>query len=209
LDVKQYEVYFDGLTTPKLFADNHVVWPELRPGSEYSFRVAYQLSDGRHSELSALAFSKTWGRDYNADGLPDDWQREYFGKTVTTWPGAAADSDGDGATNGQEFAAGTDPSDKSDSLSVSLAKLERGQRLEWNARPGALYQLQHTAVLGSGSWAKLTLKLSDLSDGSVPAANSCPLVAPSPSLSAAAPGQVVTVLPKYSLCQSSGRPSAL
>ena len=155
LDVKHYEVYFEGLTTPKLFADNHVVWSGLRPGSEYSFRVAYQLSDGRHSELSALAFSKTWGRDYNADGLPDDWQREYFGKTVTTWPEASADSDADGATNGEEFAAGTDPSDRSDSLTVSLAKLERGQRLEWNARPGALYQLQHTAALGSGSWANV------------------------------------------------------
>ena len=149
LDVKHYEVYFDGLTTPKLFVDNHVVWPGLRPGSEYSFRVAYQLSDGRHSELSALAFSKTWGRDYNADGLPDDWQREYFGKTVTTWPEASADSDADGATNGQEFAAGTDPSDKSDSLTVSLTKLERGQRLEWNAQPGAIYQLQQTNLLGS------------------------------------------------------------
>ena len=155
LDVKHYEVYFDGLTTPKLFVDNHVVWPGLRPGSEYSFRVAYQLSDGRHSELSALAFSKTWGRDYNADGLPDDWQREYFGKTVTTWPEASADSDADGATNGEEFTAGTDPSNRSDSLTVSLAKLERGQRLEWNARPGALYQLQHTAALGSGSWANV------------------------------------------------------
>ena len=149
LDVKHYEVYFDGLTTPKLFADNHVVWPGLRPGSEYSFRVAYQLSDGRHSELSALAFSKTWGRDYNADGLPDDWQREYFGKTVTTWPEASADSDADGATNGEEFAAGTDPSDPSDSLTVTLTKLERGQRLEWNAQPGAIYQLQQTNLLGS------------------------------------------------------------
>jgi len=155
LDVKHYEVYFEGLTTPKLFADNHVVWSGLRPGSEYSFRVAYQLSDGRHSELSVLAFSKTWGRDYNADGLPDDWQREYFGKTVTTWPETSADSDADGATNGEEFTAGTDPSNRSDSLTVSLAKLERGQRLEWNARPGALYQLQHTAALGSGSWANV------------------------------------------------------
>jgi uncharacterized protein (DUF2345 family) len=36
-----------------------------------------------------------------------------------------------------------------------LAKLERGQRLEWNARPGALYQLQHTAALGSGDWANI------------------------------------------------------
>jgi hypothetical protein len=155
LDVKHYEVYFDGLTTPKLFADNHVVWPGLRPGSEYSFRVAYQLSDGRHSELSALAFSKTWGRDYNADGLPDDWQREYFGKTVTTWPEASADSDADGATNGEEFAAGTDPSDPSDSLTVTLTKLERGQRLEWNAQPGAIYQLQQTNLLGS-HWVNIS-----------------------------------------------------
>ena len=155
LDVKHYEVYFDGLTTPKLFVDNHVVWAGLRPGSEYAFQVAYQLEDGRRSELSSLGFSKTWGRDYNADGLPDDWQRQHFGKDASAWPGAAVDSDGDGATNGQEFAAGTDPSDKSDSLSVSLAKLERGQRLEWNARPGALYQLQHTAALGSGSWVNV------------------------------------------------------
>ena len=67
---------------------------------------------------------------------------------------ASADSDADGATNGQEFAAGTDPSDKSDSLTVSLTKLERGQRLEWNAQPGAIYQLQQTNLLGS-HWANV------------------------------------------------------
>ena len=68
------------------------------------------------------------------------------------WPGATADSDADGATNGQEFAAGTDPLDRSDSLSVSLSKLEEGQRLEWNTRPGAIYQLQQTGSLGVGNW---------------------------------------------------------
>ena len=31
MNVKQYEVYFDGLTTPKLFAGNHVVWPGSSP----------------------------------------------------------------------------------------------------------------------------------------------------------------------------------
>ena len=40
-------------------------------------------------------------------------------------------------------------------MSVRLAKLEKGTRLEWNARPGALYQLQHTAALGSGDWANV------------------------------------------------------
>ena len=155
LDVKQYELYFGELTTPKLFVDNRVVWPGLRPGSEYAFRVAYVLKDGRRSELSSLGFSKTWGRDYNSDNLPDDWQRRYFGKDAAAWPDASADSDGDGATNGQEFAADTDPSDKSDSLSVSLTKLERGQRLEWDARPGVLYQLQQIAALGSGDWVNI------------------------------------------------------
>jgi len=152
LAVKHYEVYFDGLTTPKVFEANHMIWPGLRPGSEYSFKIAYQLEDGRRSELSPLGFSKTWGRDYNADGMPDDWQRVYFGTNVAAWPGATADSDADGATNGQEFAAGTDPLDRSDSLSVSLSKLEEGRRLEWNTRPGAIYQLQQTGSLGVGNW---------------------------------------------------------
>jgi hypothetical protein len=87
--------------------------------------------------------------------LPDDWQRRYFGKDAAAWPDASADSDGDGATNGQEFVAGTDPSDPSDSLRVSLTKLERGQRLEWDARPGVLYQLQQIAALGSGDWVNI------------------------------------------------------
>ena len=155
MNVKHYEVYFDGLTTPKLFAVNQVVWRGLRPGSEYAFQVAYVLGDGRRSELSSFGVTKTWGRDYNTDGLPDDWQHRHFGKDAAVWPSASEDSDGDGASNEQEFAAGTDPSDAADTLSVGLAKLEKGTRIEWNARPGALYQLQHTAALGSGDWANV------------------------------------------------------
>ena len=154
MNVKQYEVYFGEMTTPKVFTGNHVVWPGLRPGSEYAFRVAYVLENGRRSELSGYGVNKTWGRDYNTDGLPDDWQRRYFGSSASAWPSAGADSDGDGATNGQEFAAGTDPADASDALSLRLAKLEKGSRLEWNARPGALYQLQQAGALGGG-WANV------------------------------------------------------
>ena len=54
------------------------------------------------------------------------------------------DSDGDGATNQQEFAAGTDPSDSTDLLVLDLSKMEEGQRLQWNAQPGAVYQLQQS-----------------------------------------------------------------
>ena len=150
LDVEHYEVYFDGLKTPKFIANTHVVWPGLRPGSEYSFKIAYKLKNGLRSELSQVAFSKTWGHDYNGDGMPDDWQRQYFGDVASNWPAPHVDSDADGASNADEFAAGTNPSDKSDSLNVSITNLERGRRMEWDAKLGSIYQLQETSQLESG-----------------------------------------------------------
>ena len=56
-----------------------------------------------------------------------------------------------GATNQEEFLAGTDPSDASDKLTVELLSLEDGQRLQWNAKPGAVYQLQNSNNL-NGNW---------------------------------------------------------
>ena len=48
--------------------------------------------------------------DTDADGLPDAWERLYFGSTNVT-PGA--DADGDGTTNLLEYLAGTNPTDAS------------------------------------------------------------------------------------------------
>jgi len=144
INIKHYELYYNDQVNPKTFGGNYVLWPGLRPGSEYAFRVAYVTEDGRRSELSAFGVNKTWGRDYNEDGLPDDWQSRYFGNKADNWAGAMEDSDGDGATNQQEFAAGTDPSDSSDLLVLDLSKMEEGQRLQWNAQPGAVYQLQQS-----------------------------------------------------------------
>jgi hypothetical protein len=49
--------------------------------------------------------------DADGDGLPDDWETKY-GLDVAQ-NDADADKDGDGFTNAEEYAAGTDPSDKS------------------------------------------------------------------------------------------------
>ena len=154
INIKHYELYFNDQVNPKTFGDNFVLWPGLRSGSEYAFRVAYVTEDGRRSELSKFGVNKTWGRDYNADGLPDDWQNKYFGNKRDNWAGAMEDSDGDGATNQQEFAAGTDPSDSDDLLVLDLSKMEEGQRLQWNAQPGAVYQLQQSSEI-SEEWLNI------------------------------------------------------
>ena len=151
LNIKHYELYYNDQANPKIFGGNYVLWPGLKPGSEYAFRVAYVTEDGRRSELSEYGVNKTWGRDYNEDGLPDDWQNKYFGNKSDNWEGAMVDSDGDGATNQQEFAAGTDPSNSADLLVLDLSKMEEGQRLQWNTQPGAVYQLQHSSDI-SEEW---------------------------------------------------------
>ena len=150
LDVNHYEVFIDNIPDPKPVNGNFLIWRQLQPGREYAFRVVYQLEDGRRSPMSVFGFNKTWGRDFNKDGLPDDWQRSFFGIDSAKWPSADADSDGDGATNLNEFLAATNPADDSSTLKLKLAAMEQGQRLSWQAEPGSVYQLEKATRFGPG-----------------------------------------------------------
>ena len=154
LGVNHYEVFIDNIPDPKPVNGNFFIWRQLQPGREYAFRVVYELKDGRRSPMSAFGFNKTWGRDFNQDGLPDDWQREFFGRDSAKWSTANADYDGDGATNLNEFLAATNPADNSSTLKLELSAMEQGQRLSWQAEPGSVYQVEKATRLGPGvvSW---------------------------------------------------------
>jgi hypothetical protein len=61
--------------------------------------------------------------DTDGDGLPDWWESEQFGSLAQTY---AADADGDGFSNGEEFLAGTAAANANSKLGFSAAALGSG-----------------------------------------------------------------------------------
>lgn len=139
-----YLVYVDNEATPTettqgMLTITRSAW---QPASSHVVRLAYKTGSGRISPQSDPVTVKTWGADLNGDGLPDDWQALYFGKLHVD---PNADTDGDGASNYEEFLAGTDPTDPSSVLRTQISAREQGLYIEWNTIAGNYYQLQVTS----------------------------------------------------------------
>lgn len=110
---------------------------------------------------NAVAFVQTdsiyAGSDADGNGIPDAWERLYFG---TNGVSAGADADGDGISHLQEYLADTDPLDANSALhittySVSLP-LADTNTMTWTSRPTRLYRWQYTTNLEATiSWTTL------------------------------------------------------
>jgi len=152
LSVVNYDVYANGSVTPTVTVTNN--WwtmTGLGAGTTNTFRIGYNLSDGRHSPLSAPATGVTYLYPFTWSGIPYDWMAQYWGWDLGAWPSATLDSDGDGATTAQEFLAGTDPLDAGSVLKLSMADTPQGAFLTWNSEPGLVYQVQVSSNLGTWS----------------------------------------------------------
>ena len=91
--------------------------------------------------------AKMLGVDQNHNELSDVYESLYPGLTS-----AEADTDGDGQTNREENAAGTNPRNPVDRLDFSGVTHEiAGIRTEWATQAGKQYQLQIASTL-SGPW---------------------------------------------------------
>lgn len=141
-DVEAYELFIDEAAEPVSVSEPMYVLSKLAPASTHVFRLRYRLADGRISAVSDPASGTTWDEDTNLDQLPDDWQAMYWGDDPARWPAASADSDGDGATNYMEFLHGTNPTDAASVLKMEIVSTTQGLRLNWNTRPGFVYQVQ-------------------------------------------------------------------
>ncbi|HOY59042.1 MAG TPA: thrombospondin type 3 repeat-containing protein [Verrucomicrobiota bacterium] len=142
LGAVSYLLYANGSSTPVSVTENYYVASPLAAGSTHEYRLAYVNQNGDRSPLSEPASGQTWGDDANFDGLPDDWQAAFWGSASAAWPSPNADSDADGASNRQEFLAGTDPTDPLKVLRLNWRADGAGTSLEWNAEAGCIYQVQ-------------------------------------------------------------------
>jgi len=87
------------------------------------------------------------------DGLPDSWWIQHFG--TTSGVSAGADPDGDGWSNAEELALGTDPADGSSGLAVTTFSVSPGTlSIGWSAVPGKSYLVESNSSLTDGaSWS--------------------------------------------------------
>ena len=164
--VASYELYVDNSAEPQIVTGNSTTINSLAPNSTHSFKLAYKFVNGGKSALSDAATGRTWGGDENLDGLPDDWQTGHWGGDSAKWPDPKADTDGDGATNLQEFQAGTNPLDRTSVLRVQINATAQGSFLAWNTQPGFIYQVQTSTDL-TGDWTDSGARLAAGSTDSV------------------------------------------
>lgn len=89
------------------------------------------------------------------------WRLANFGTTNNTGSAAdSADPDGDGWTNAQEFACGTNPNDRASLLRVNQMKISGSDcLLSFPTVIGKTYQLERSDTLQSGSWVAIQGKI--------------------------------------------------
>jgi hypothetical protein len=109
----------------------------------------------RPSGFASSTATLTFVSDSDLDGLPDAWEQSFFGTPLGA--DGAADSDGDGLSNRQEYQAGTDPTDASSYLRIDNFTVAPSATLTFQALSNQTYALEFTESLGGGpAWTVLT-----------------------------------------------------
>lgn len=120
------------------------------PGT-YTIEVHYDNSTATPAQpqwYSLLVTGNVAGQpDADGDGIPDDWEIQYFGGATNAL--ATADPDGDGADNLTEYIAGTDPNNANSVFEVTNHSAPNGSitdfELDWGPTTnGRIYSVSWT-----------------------------------------------------------------
>jgi hypothetical protein len=106
------------------------------------------------SATSRVAVLTVLNGDSDNDGLPDSWEQA-FGLNPFNGADAALDSDGDGHANWQEFRTGTNPTNATSVLRVTMTSL-LPRRVQFVAQPDIAYAVQVSSNGLGGAWLVLS-----------------------------------------------------
>jgi hypothetical protein len=129
------------------------------------------------SETAAYAYEKIeW--DADADLLPDNWELDHFASIATA--DAAGDADFDGASNYDEYVAGTDPNDPTSLPQLTLMNVNGALHVRYQTLPTdpqsldyrdvlRYYSLQSAGTLAGAlsTWSDVSGETAVQADGSV------------------------------------------
>ena len=116
---------------------------------------ASDLVAGDFNDMRDLFVLTLGGVDSEPDGMDDDWEVAFFNNLSHD---GTADSDGDGATDLQEFLAGTDPTNANSVFRVlTIAPASGGARtLLWSGNATRSYRAEFKDDLATATWTALT-----------------------------------------------------
>ncbi|HXG47070.1 MAG TPA: hypothetical protein VNO52_05560, partial [Methylomirabilota bacterium] len=129
--------------------------PMLAPGATLEIRVQLVASNTNlfNQDLVFLTTSATdptrsdrvWLRllrDDDRDGLPNDWELQYFRHATNALAGA--DADGDGLTNGEEYVAGSNPTNRLSRFAIAGVRSDpaSGVEIAWPSVTNRFYVLE-------------------------------------------------------------------
>ncbi|HEX4122203.1 MAG TPA: hypothetical protein VH619_16420 [Verrucomicrobiae bacterium] len=100
------------------------------------------------------------GSSWN-DGIPDTWRLLNFGSVSNMLSAANADPDGDGASNWQEYIAGTNPQDATSvfQFQPTTGTPGSGFVLQWPSVLNKHYSIQSSPATGPGNWTTVVTNL--------------------------------------------------
>src|SRR5262249_16852140 len=106
--------------------------------------IMASVDRGRIERVDLIA--NIGGLDLDGNGLPDFWERQYFGR-IGVDPND--DPDQDGLTNFQEYKAGTNPNDPNSRFAFIkiFPQQPSGLGIEWSSVAGTSYLLQRTSQI--------------------------------------------------------------
>ncbi len=119
-------------------------------GMSGSDSFAFNATDGMATGNTATVSLTLVFIDSSNNGIPNSWQSQYG---ITD---AAADPDGDGASNYAEYMAGTNPTNKTSVFAVNVPQMTGGSNvlIKWSSVPYRFYSVLSATNL-TGGWSTL------------------------------------------------------